>query len=76
MPEVEDLAFKIIAAFEDEYFLPAKRNAFNAVFNKYLPLVDPQGSMDPYDASVELGYSHRAEFNEMIKELKEQSLIS
>lgn len=76
MPEVEDLAFKIIAAFEDEYFLPAKRNAFNAVFNKYLSLVDPNGALDPYDASVELGYAHRAEFDAMVKELKEQSLIS
>ncbi|MEW6117204.1 MAG: hypothetical protein AB1553_09935 [Nitrospirota bacterium] len=75
MPEVEDIAFKISAAFEDDYFVAAKRNLFNAVFNKYLPIVDPAATMEPYEAIVELGYKHRNEFDEMVKALKELSLI-
>ncbi|MBI3591889.1 MAG: hypothetical protein HY099_00090 [Nitrospirae bacterium] len=76
MPEIEDIAFKISAAFEDFYFQVPRRNAFNAVFNKYLSLVDPAGAMEPYDAVVELGYRHRDEFDAMVKELRELSLIS
>ncbi len=76
MPEVEDIAFKIAAAFEDLYFVPGKRNAFNAVFNKYLSLVDPESAMEPYDAIVELGYRHRQEFAVMVDELSKLSLIS
>lgn len=75
MPEVEDLAFKIAAAFEDNYFAPAKRNAFNAVFNRYLPIVDPAAAMEPYEAIVELGYKHREEFDRMVQDLKDLSLI-
>jgi len=77
MPEIEDIAFKIAAAFEDLYFVPGKKNRFNSVFNRYLPMADPEGKMvEPYDAIVELGYKHRAEFDEMIDELKKLSLIS
>ncbi|MCL4457197.1 MAG: hypothetical protein M1147_09685 [Nitrospirae bacterium] len=75
MPEIEDIAFKISAAFEDNYFVVAKRNVFNAVFNKYLSLADPNAEMEPYEAIVALGYKHRPEFDVMVKELKEIGLI-
>ncbi|MBZ0157181.1 MAG: hypothetical protein K8I29_13340 [Alphaproteobacteria bacterium] len=75
MAEVEDMAFRIAAAFEDFFFVPAKRNAFNAVFNRYLSLVDPEASMEPYEAAVALGHRHRSEFDAMVKELKDLSLI-
>ncbi len=75
MAEIEDIAFKISAAFEDNYFVPQKRNMFNAVFNKYLSLADPAASMEPYEAIVALGYRFRTEFDEMVKQLKELGLI-
>ncbi|BCB95869.1 hypothetical protein JZK55_07910 [Dissulfurispira thermophila] len=75
MPEIEDIAFKISAAFEDNYFIIPKRNAFNAVFDKYLSLSDPTASMEPYEAIVQLGYRFRTEFDEMVKQLKELALI-
>jgi hypothetical protein len=77
MPEIEDVAFKIAAAYEDLYFVPGKKNLFIAVFNQYLPMVDPELKMlEPYDAIVELGYRYREAFDEMIGELKKLSLIS
>jgi hypothetical protein len=75
MPEIEDIAFKVSAAFEDNYFVIQKRNAFNAIFDKYLSLADPTASMEPYEAIVALGYGHRPEFDEMVKQLKEMGLI-
>lgn len=75
MPEIEDTAFKISAAFEDHYFEIEKRNAFSSVFNKYLSIADPEGTMEPYEAVLELGYRHRDVFDEMLRRLKELSLI-
>jgi len=75
MPEIEDIAFKISATFEDNYFVIPKRNAFNAVFDKYLSLADPTASVEPYEAIVALGYRFRPEFDEMVKQLKELGLI-
>lgn len=75
MAEIEDIAFKIAAAFEDNYFVVPKRNAFNAIFNEYLSLADPNASMEPYEAIVRLGYRFRPEFDEMAKQLKELGLI-
>ena len=75
MPEIEDIAAKIADAFEDLYFVPGKKNLFNAVFNRYLPLVE-EPSVEPYDAILNLGYQHRAAFDEMVDELKKLSLIS
>ncbi len=76
MPEIEDTAFKIIASFEDHYFEKEQRAVFIALFNRYLPVSDPLGEMEQYDAIVTLGYKHRDEFDQMVKELKERSLIS
>ncbi len=76
MPEVEDTAFKIIAAFEDNYFEVQKRKAFVALFSRYLPIADPEGEMEQYDAIVELGHRHREAFDQLVKELKERALIS
>ncbi|MCL4490959.1 MAG: hypothetical protein M1510_03495 [Nitrospirae bacterium] len=76
MAEIEDIAFKIVAAFEDNYFEVAKRNIFVALFNRYLSIADPGGDMEQYDAITELGHSYRDEFDRMVKELKDRSLIS
>ncbi len=75
MAEIEDTAFKIIAAFEDLYFEAGKRDVFISLFNRFLPLADPGGEMEQYDAIVELGYRHREEFDRMVKELRGRSLI-
>lgn len=76
MPEIEDIAAKIADAFEDLYFVPGKKNLFNLVFNKYLPLVDEKSALEPYEAISELGYRYREEFDKMVDELKKLSLIS
>jgi hypothetical protein len=76
MPDIEDLAFKISAAYEDNYFVVEKKKIFDMLFKRYLPLADPLGSMEPYDALVELGYRFRPEFDELVKKLKEFRLIN
>lgn len=76
MSEIEDLAFKISAAYEDNYFVIEKKKIFDMLFNRYLPLADPLSSMEPYDAIVELGYRFRPEFDELVKKLKEFGLIN
>lgn len=76
MAEIEDAAFRIVAAFEDFYFEKDKKNIFVTLFNKYLSIADPEGEMEQYDAIVALGYRHRDEFDRMVKEMKERSLIS
>ncbi len=76
MAEIEDVAEKIAAAFEDLYFVPGKKKLFNSVFNRYLPMADPEGKMvEPYDAIVELGYRHREEYDKMVAEFKKLSII-
>lgn len=76
MAEIEDVALKIINAFEDNYFDVAKRNVFVALFQRYLSLADPEGEMEQYDAIVALGHRHRDEFDRMVSEFKGRALIS
>ncbi len=75
MSEIQDMAMKIFNAFEDFYLDKDKRKIFNDLFDKYLSIVDIDGRMDTYDAIVLLGVKHRSEFDQMIKVLKEHSLI-
>ena len=75
MSEIQDMAMKIFNAFEDFYLDKDKRKIFNDLFDKYLSIVDIDGRMDTYDAIVLLGVNHRSEFDQMIKVLKEHSLI-
>lgn len=75
MSEIEDLAFRIYTAYEDSYFIEQKRELFAAIFGRYLTIADPTETMETYEAIVELGYRFRPEFDEMVKKLKELSLI-
>ncbi len=72
---IEDMAMKIFNAFEDFYLDKDKRKIFDDLFDKYLTVVDTTGQTETYDAIVSLGYRHRADFDRMVKELKDQSLI-
>ena len=73
---IEDMAMKIFNAFEDFYLDKDKRKIFEDLFDKYLTVVDTTGQTETYDAIVSLGYRHRADFDRMVKTLKDQSLIS
>lgn len=76
MSEIQDMAMKIFHAFEDFYLDKDKRKIFNDLFDRYLSIVDVDGRMDTYDAIVSLGLYHRSKFDQMVKVLKEHSLIS
>ncbi|MBI5740757.1 MAG: hypothetical protein HZA16_08545 [Nitrospirae bacterium] len=69
------IAQKISFAFEDQYADVAKRNLFVALFDRYLNPVDPDGSMETYDAVIALGRKEPEEFERMLKEMKDKSLI-
>jgi hypothetical protein len=73
---IEDMAMKIFNAFEDYYLDKEKREIFEDLFDKYLTVVDTTGQTETYDAIVSLGYQHRADFDKMVKILKDQALIS
>lgn len=75
MGEIEDMAMKIFNAYEDFYLDKDKRKIFEDLFDKFLSTVDINGKMEPYDAIVALSRSHRSEFDQMVKSLKDQSLI-
>ncbi len=75
MGEIEDMAMKIFNAYEDGFYEKDKRKIFENLFNRYLNIVDTLGTMHLYDAIVSLGNRHRLEFDQMVKELKGNSLI-
>jgi len=73
---IEEMAMKIFNAFEDFYLDKDKRKIFEDLFDKYLTVVDTTGQTEPYDAIVSLGYKHPADYEKMVKALKDQALIS
>lgn len=75
MGEIEDIAIKIYNAYEDFYFDKEKRKIYDDLFNRYLSVVDLYGTMDVYEAVVSLGHQHPFEFDELVKALKDQSLL-
>jgi hypothetical protein len=75
MGEIEDLAMKVVQAYEDNYLDRARREVFDAVFNRYLNRVDLDRDMDPYEAAVSLGRQYRPEFDQLVKFLSERKLI-
>ena len=75
MPELEDAAIAIVNAYDDHYMDKVKRNVFEHLFSRYLPIVDPAGSMEAYDSLVLLAYNHREEFDHIVSELKKLSLL-
>jgi hypothetical protein len=75
MRDIEDMAMKIFNAYEDVFYEKEKNKIFENLFDKYLTIADPVGTIEPYDAIVSLGHRHRLEFDQLVKALKEQSLI-
>ena len=75
MKEITDIAMKIFHAYEDYYLDKDKRKIFEDLFDKYLPVVDIDGKSDTYEAIVLLGLNHRPNFDNMVKVLKDHSLI-
>lgn len=70
------LAQKISFAFEDHFEDLNKRKLFQALFSRYLSSVDPNGEMEIYDAIVLMGRKEPEEFERMIKEMKDNGLIT
>ncbi len=75
MKEITDMAMKIFNAYEDYYLDKDKAKIFEDLFDKYLPVVDIDGKTETYDAIVLLGLNHRLDFDNMVKVLKDHSLI-
>ena len=75
MSEIKDVAMKIFHAYEDSYLDKNKRKIFEDLFDKYLSIVDIDGKTEPYDAIVLLGLRHRSDYDQMVKTLKDHSLI-
>jgi hypothetical protein len=75
MVDSQDMALKIFNAFEDLYFEEGKGKIFDTVFSKYFPLVDIDRHMDLYDVLLLLSTKHRKKFDEMVKELRDHSII-
>ena len=76
MGDIENMAMKIFYAYEDFYLDKDKSKIFEDLFDRYLLKVHDGGQLGPYEAIVALGYRHSDEFHEMVRILKEQSLIS
>jgi hypothetical protein len=75
MGKIEDIAMKIYNVYEDFYFDKEKRKIFDDLFIRYLSVVDLHETTDVYDAIVSLGLRHRFEFDQLVKALKDQSLL-
>lgn len=69
------IAQKISFAFEDTYHDKEQRKLFYTFFSRYLLRVDPEGDMAPYDALILLWRTYPAEFDHMLKEMKDKELI-
>lgn len=70
------IAQEISFAFEDLYNDVEKRQLFDKLFLTYLSSVDPESTMEPYQAIIQLGRKNPEEFEKMVKEMKGHSLIS
>ena len=76
MSDTENLPMKIFHAFEDLYFEEDKGKLFDKIFSKYIILVEHDHYMDLYDVLVLIRKEHRLQFDEMVKELRENKLIN
>jgi len=75
MKEISDMAMKIFNAYEDYYLDKDKSKVFETLFEKYLTAVE-DGKTETYEAIVLLGINHRPDFDQMVKVLKDHSLIT
>ncbi|GBE04816.1 MAG TPA: hypothetical protein ENG80_06110 [Nitrospirae bacterium] len=69
------IAQNIHNAYEDNYSDKKIRSQFEALFDRFLAPVDPEATMEPYDVIIVLGRQNPKEFEQMLKEMKERSLI-
>jgi uncharacterized protein YutD len=75
MGEIENIAMHIFHAYEDFFLDLDKRKIFEDIFDKYLSVVADDGKTEPYDAILLLAEHHRADFDQMVKTLRDHSLI-
>jgi hypothetical protein len=75
MSEVANIAMHIFHAYEDLYLDLDKRKIFEELFDKHLSVVADDGKTEPYDALLLLAQHHRAEFDQMVKTLRDHRLI-
>jgi len=76
MNNSQNMPLKILHAYEDLYFEEGKGKIFDDIFSRYFAPLAIDRHMDLYDALVLLSTRHRAQFDEMVKELKAHSLLS
>ena len=72
--EIANIAQTISFAFEDNYTIKSKKEGFIGLFDKYLAAIE--GAAEAYDAILILGRENPEKFEQMLKEMKEQGLIS
>lgn len=75
MGEIENVAMKIFHAYEDYYLDKDKRKIFEDLFDRYLTVVDLDGKSEPYDVIVALGFKYQADFDAMVRTLRDHALI-
>jgi hypothetical protein len=74
--KIANLAQEISFAFEDHFHEKNKKELFIAIFDKYLTAVDPGITTDPYDAVIALARRSQEDFENMLRDLRENNLIS
>jgi hypothetical protein len=75
MEDIKKIAMKIFHSYEDYYLDKENRKIFEDLFDKYLMKVDSTGKMEIYDAVIKLAGQHRDDYDQMVKTLKEHSLL-
>ena len=75
MEDIKKIAMKIFHSYEDFYLDKEKRKIFEDLFDKYLMKVDSTGKMEIYDAVIKLAGQYRDDYDQMVKALKEHSLL-
>jgi len=69
------IAQKISFAYEDLFGDEGKRKLFEAIFQRFLDPVDPEGTLEPHDAMLVLWRKSPDDFDHMVREMEESSLI-
>jgi hypothetical protein len=75
MEDIKKIAMKIFHSYEDFYLDKENRKIFEDLFDKYLMKVDSTGKMEIYDAVIKLAGQYRDDYDQMVKALKEHSLL-
>lgn len=75
MEDIKNIAMGVFHSYEDYYLDKEKRKIFEDLFEKYLTKVDTFGTMEIYDAIIRLEQQYRGDFDQMVKTLKEHSLL-